>query len=78
MRVVPRQPSTHTHCICGSTSQPPSGRTPPQGPLRTDLGQFIGHAMPLRESRQWPHMRQSNISPLTLRSSGSSAFSTRA
>jgi hypothetical protein len=36
--------------MSGLTSQLPSARTPPQGPLRKDFGQFIGHDMPVELS----------------------------
>jgi hypothetical protein len=38
---------SQTHFISGLTSQCPSGRTPPQGPLRSVFGQFIGHVSPV-------------------------------
>jgi hypothetical protein len=38
---------TQTHRISGFTSQCPSGRTPPHGPLRSVFGQVIGHVMPV-------------------------------
>ena len=41
---------THTHCISGLTSQAPSTPTPPHGPLRSCLGQFMGHDMPVSDS----------------------------
>ena len=62
------QASTQTQRISGFTSQKPPGRTPPQGPLRSSLGQFIGQDMPVEESTHCPHMRQSKSSPLTPRS----------
>ena len=65
MRLAPAQASTQTQRIVGSTSHAPSERTPPQGPLRSDLGQFIGHDMPVEASTHAPHIRQSNKSPLT-------------
>ena len=37
----------------------PSARTPPQGPFSTFFGQFRGQDMPVDESTQAPHMRQS-------------------
>jgi len=40
--------STQTHRISGLTSQLPLARTPPQGPLRRFLGQFMEHDMPGR------------------------------
>src|SRR5262249_27008656 len=63
-----RHPShafTQTQGMSGSTSQLPLARTPPQGPLRSCFGQFIGHDMPVDESTHWPHMRQSNMKPFT-------------
>ena len=51
--------------MCGFTSQLPFARTPPQGPLRRVFGQFIGQDMPVELSTHWPHMRQSNSTPLT-------------
>ncbi len=47
MRRLPSQASTQTQRISGTTSQLPSGRTPPQGPLRRFLGQFIGQDTPV-------------------------------
>ncbi len=64
MRWAPSHASTQTQRISGLTSQLPFGRTPPQGPLRNVLGQFIGHDMPVELSAQRPHMRQSNRKPL--------------
>lgn len=63
VRRPPRHASTQTHCMSGRTSQLPSCRTPPHGPLRSCLGQFIGHDMPVAESAQPPHIRQSNRNP---------------
>src|SRR5690606_4752883 len=63
-----RDPShalTQTQGMSGSTSQWPLARTPPQGPLRNCLGQFIGHDMPVDDRMHCPHMRQSNMNPLT-------------
>ena len=47
---------THTQRISGLTSQCPFGRTPPHGPLRRVLGQFIGHVMPVECRTHWPHI----------------------
>lgn len=47
---APAQPCTQTHFISGLTSQCPLGRTPPQGPLRRVLGQFIGQDIPVEDS----------------------------
>src|SRR5262245_22605034 len=52
----PSQAATHTHFISGFTSQLPLARTPPQGPLRSDLGQFIGQDMPVEDSAHCPHI----------------------
>ena len=38
---------TQTQRISGLTSQFPSVRTPPQGPLRRVLGQVMGQVMPV-------------------------------
>src|ERR1044071_5651557 len=38
----PSQAFTQTQGMSGSTSQLPLARTPPQGPLRSCLGQFMG------------------------------------
>jgi hypothetical protein len=38
---------TQTQRISGFTSQFPLGRTPPHGPLRSVLGQFIGQVIPV-------------------------------
>jgi hypothetical protein len=51
--------------MSGLTSQLPLARTPPHGPLRKLLGQFMGQDIPVELSTHWPHMRQSNSSPLT-------------
>ena len=64
IRAAPSQASTQTQRISGRTSQKPPGRTPPQGPFRSSLGQFIGHDMPVELSTHWPHILQSKISPL--------------
>ena len=74
MRRLPATASTQTHRICGSTSQWPSARTPPQGPLRRFFGQFIGHDMPVEPSTHWPHIRQSNRNPLTAFSTSRDRF----
>jgi hypothetical protein len=47
IRSLPRNASTQTQRMPGLTSQVPSSRTPPQGPLRKFLGQFIGQDMPV-------------------------------
>ena len=75
---LPRQASTQTQRIAGTTSHMPSGRTPPQGPLRRLFGQFIGQDRPVEESAHWPHIRQSNKRPLTPRSSAATGASRRA
>src|SRR6185312_7233459 len=56
---------THTHRISGLTSQCPSGRTPPHGPLRRVFGQFIGHVMPVECRTHWPHIWQPKTGFLT-------------
>ena len=63
--------------MSGSTSQLPLARTPPQGPFLSCLGQFIGHDMPVDERMHWPHMRQSNMKPLTRFSTNFTGASTR-
>jgi len=68
MRPEPSQASTQTQRICGITSQNPFSRTPPQGPLRNSLGQFMGQDIPVWLSTQCPHIRQSNNAALTRRS----------
>ncbi|MNT74523.1 hypothetical protein D3C72_2133480 [compost metagenome] len=73
----PFQACTQTQGISGSTSQLPLARTPPQGPLRSCFGQFIGQDMPVDDSAHWPHMRQSNRKPLTWRSTKVTGRSTR-
>ena len=73
----PSQALTQTQGMSGSTSQLPLARTPPQGPLRSCLGQFIGHDMPVEDSTHWPHMRQSNMKPLTRFSTNFTGASTR-
>jgi hypothetical protein len=50
MRRLPFVASTQTQRMAAFTSQLPSARTPPQGPLRISLAQFIGHAMPVADS----------------------------
>ena len=67
-----------TQRIVGMTSQCPSARTPPQGPLRIVLGQFIGHDMPVSLSAHWPHIWQSKSTPLTARSTRATGRSSRA
>ena len=47
---------SHTQRISGLTSQLPLARTPPQGPLRSVLGQVIGQVMPVECSTHWPHI----------------------
>ncbi len=59
------------------TSQLPSARTPPHGPLRRFFGQFIGQDMPVELSTHWPHILQSNNSPLTPRSTAANGRSRR-
>ena len=67
---------THMHCISGLTSQLPSSRTPPQGPLRKVFGQVIGQVIPVECKTHWPHMRQSQIGFLIASSiNGRSFFS---
>ena len=78
MRAAPSHARTQTQRISGRTSQKPPARTPPQGPFRSSFGQFIGQDMPFLDNRHTPHMRQSNISPFTLRSNGITMRSTRA
>ena len=56
--------------MLGSTSQVPSVRTPPHGPLRICFLQLVGHTMPVADSVHWPHMRQSNRTRLAVRSTG--------
>ena len=73
----PSQALTQTHGMSGSTSQLPLARTPPHGPLRNCLGQFIGHDMPVDDNTHWPHMRQSNMKPLTRFSMNFTGPSTR-
>ena len=77
MRAAPSQASTQTQRISGFTSQKPPGRTPPQGPLRSSFGQFIGQDMPVEESTHWPHIRQSKSRPLAPRSTSATGRSTR-
>ena len=78
MRSAPATACTHTHFICGRTSQSPFARTPPHGPLRRFFGQFIGQDMPVELRTHAPHMRQSNNSPLTLCSTAATGRSRRA
>ena len=65
MREAPSQAATQTQRISGFTSHMPFSRTPPHGPLRIVLGQFIGHDMPVFESAQSPHILQSNSRPFS-------------
>jgi hypothetical protein len=77
IRREPSQAWTHTQRISGRTSQWPSGRTPPQGPLRICFGQFIGQDMPVELSTHCPHIRQSKRSPFTFRSAAANAGPSR-
>ena len=52
-------------------------RTPPQGPLRIDFGQFIGQDMPVELSAHLPHIWQSNIRRLTAFSNTRTGLSRR-
>ena len=61
---------TQTHTISGLTSQWPSNRTPPHGPFRKFLGQFIGQTRPVECSTHWPHMWQPQIGTLMTCSTG--------
>ena len=71
----PSVASTQTQRIAGSTSQVPSARTPPHGPLRICLAQLVGQAMPVEDSTHWPHILQSTSNCFVARSSGrSNAF----
>ena len=65
---------TQTQRISGFTSQWPSGRTPPHGPLRSVFGQFIGHVMPVECSTHWPHIWQPKTGFLTAASMSASGF----
>ncbi len=56
---------TQTQRISGFTSQPPSSRTPPHGPLRNVFGQVIGHVIPVSCRTHWPHIRQPKTGFLT-------------
>jgi hypothetical protein len=56
----------------GFTSQCPSGRTPPQGPLRSSFGQFIGQVSPVECRTHWPHIWQPKIGFLTAASTRAS------
>jgi len=55
---------TQTQGISGLISQCPSGRTPPQGPLRRFLGQVIGQVIPVLCRMHCPHIWQSKMAPL--------------
>ncbi len=77
IRRLPSQASTQTQGISGFTSQLPLGRTPPQGPLRSCLGQFMGQDMPVELSAHWPHIWQSNRKPLTTFSTAATGRSSR-
>ena len=77
IRREPSQACTQTQRISGLTSQCPFARTPPQGPLRICLGQFIGQDMPVALSTHLPHIWQSNRKPLTLRSIAAAGTSRR-
>ncbi len=77
MRAAPATACVQTHFISGFTSQLPFARTPPHGPLRRFFGQFIGQDMPVELKMHWPHMRQSNSSPLTWRSMAATGRSRR-
>jgi len=61
----------------GLTSQLPFARTPPQGPLRNCLGQFMGQDMPVALRTQRPHILQSNSRPFTCRSTTATGRSSR-
>src|SRR5215207_1783377 len=69
---------SHTQRIPGYTSQPPSGRTPPHGPLRSCFGQFIGHVIPVVCKTHWPHIVQPQTGPLSACSSWTSTQATAA
>ena len=56
---------SQTQRISGLTSQLPSGRTPPQGPLRSVFGHSIGQVMPVEWRTHWPHMWQPKTGFLT-------------
>jgi hypothetical protein len=58
-------------------SQLPLSRTPPQGPLRIDFGQFIGQDIPVDPSAHLPHIWQSNINPFIAFSTTRTGFSRR-
>jgi hypothetical protein len=77
IRREPSQAWTQTQRISGLTSQCPSDRTPPHGPLRICFGQFIGQDMPVCDRMQAPHIRQSKSKPLTPRSTAAVGFSSR-
>lgn len=48
----------------GSTAQAPSN-VPPQGPLRSPFGRFIGQNYTACDNRHWPHCWQPKIGPFT-------------
>jgi len=77
MRSLPLNASTQTQRMFSFTSQLPLARTPPHGPLRRVLGQFMGQDIPVELRMHWPHMRQSNSRPLTVRSTAATGRSTR-
>ena len=56
---------------------PALARTPPHGPLRRFLGQFIEHDIPVELRAHWPHIWQSNKKPLVSFSSAATGFSSR-
>src|ERR1700737_3648642 len=58
-RREPSQASTQTQRLSAYTSQLPSARTPPHGPLRRFLGQDIGQLRPVECRMHCPHIRQS-------------------
>ena len=63
--------------ISGLISQPPFWRTPPQGPLRRVLGQFIGQAMPVSPRVHCPQDWESNKKPFTAPSKAAKGLSSR-
>src|SRR5712692_5805959 len=71
------QACTQTQGLSGHTSQFPSARTPPQGPLRKFLGQRMGQVSPVECRMHWPHIRQSNMASLRGFSTATTAFSSR-
>jgi len=77
MRWLPSKASTQTQRMSGLTSQLPLARTPPHGPLRRLLGQFMEHDMPVALNAHWPHIWQSNKNPLTTFSKAATGFSKR-